>query len=108
MSHTIHGTEGEVKHPPEYIPLAKALRRIGSPSPVTVWRWTRKGIRGIRLQAWLIGGRWFTTAEAVDAFIAATTAAANGESESPQARESAASRRNSVSQAERECVAAGL
>jgi len=49
------------------------------PSSSTWWRWWRKGVRGVRLQTYLVGGRRFTTQAAVEAFVAALTAAANGQ-----------------------------
>ena len=56
-----------------------ANRRTGRrPSPATVWRWCRKGVRGgsVKLQAVFHGGCWQTTPEAFDQFIADQTAAA--------------------------------
>lgn len=56
-----------------------AKRRTGKrPSPATVWRWCRKGVRGgaVKLQAVFHGGCWQTTPEAFDQFIADQTAAA--------------------------------
>ena len=50
--------------------------RNGRPvAPSTVFRWVRDGVRGIRLEAIRIGGRWLTTREAVARFSAALTAA---------------------------------
>lgn len=59
-----------------------AKRRTGKrPSPATIWRWCRKGVRhgSIKLQSVFHGGCWQTTAEAFDQFIADQTAAALGE-----------------------------
>lgn len=56
-----------------------AKRRTGKrPSPATVWRWCRKGVRGgtIKLQAVFHGGCWQTTEAAFDQFIIDQTAAA--------------------------------
>ncbi len=61
-----------------------AFRKTGRrPSPPTVWRWTKKGVRGqkVKLQAVFHGGCWQTTPEAFDQFIADQTAAALGEHE---------------------------
>jgi hypothetical protein len=44
----------------------------------TVWRWALRGIRGIRLETVVIGGVRYTSREALDRFIRATTAAADG------------------------------
>jgi len=40
------------------------------PSPATVTRWRTKGVKGVRLNATRIGGRWWTTREDVVSFIA--------------------------------------
>jgi hypothetical protein len=42
----------------------------GTPRPhrCTVLRWSKKGIRGRRLRAEQIGGRWFVTPDAVEEF----------------------------------------
>jgi hypothetical protein len=44
----------------------------------TTWRWTRRGIRGIRLETLRVGGRDYTTDTLWARFVLATTAAANG------------------------------
>lgn len=36
--------------------------------PSALWRWARYGVRGVRLEAMLIGGRFFTTEEAIARF----------------------------------------
>jgi hypothetical protein len=48
------------------------------PSPACRWRWHAKGIRGIRLETVVVGGRRFTTAAARREFVEKVTAAANG------------------------------
>ena len=40
------------------------------PSSATVTRWRTKGVKGVRLNATRIGGRWWTTREDVVSFIA--------------------------------------
>src|SRR5690242_10587978 len=72
------------------ISLAQAARRVppfrfdneGRPKPVTtscVLRWILNGARGpggrVRLEGQRIGGRWITSAEALDRFAAALTPA---------------------------------
>ena len=44
------------------------------PALSTVVRWILKGIRGQRLEAKKIGGKWFASVEACQRFIAATNA----------------------------------
>ena len=46
------------------------------PSHCTWWRWSRKGTYGVVLETVVVGGRRFTTAEAVHRWIVNTTAAA--------------------------------
>ena len=43
------------------------------PSVQTQWRWALKGLRGIRLETAKIGGRRYTTFEAIDRFAARLT-----------------------------------
>ncbi len=47
------------------------------PTPSTAWRWTKKGVGGVRLKTSVLGGRPVTTRQLVREFVAATTAAAN-------------------------------
>ncbi|HWL11122.1 MAG TPA: DUF1580 domain-containing protein [Planctomicrobium sp.] len=68
-----------------------AKRRTGKrPSPATVWRWCRKGVRGgsVKLAAVFHGGCWQTTSEAFDQFLADQTAAALGERDEPEQTDS--------------------
>ena len=46
-------------------------RITGAPRPhrSTLIRWAIKGVRGKRLQAEALAGRWFTTAEAIEEFL---------------------------------------
>ena len=56
-----------------------AKERTGKrPSPATVWRWCKKGLRGgsIKLRAIYHSGYWQTTPAAFDAFLNAQTQAA--------------------------------
>lgn len=45
----------------------------GHPHTQTLNRWCKDGIRGVRLESCLVGGRQFTTREALDRFITAVT-----------------------------------
>lgn len=49
----------------------------------TVRRWMRKGTKGVRLQAAVVGNRTYTTRRWVEEFIAACTEAAMGEHAKP-------------------------
>ena len=46
-------------------------RLTGAPRPhrATMLRWAIKGVRGTRLRAERLGGRWYTTPEAVEDFL---------------------------------------
>ena len=72
------------------------------PHVCTVWRWVQKGVRGIRLQTTVIGGRRFTSAEKLAEFIAATTAAADG---SPPPTRTPRQRQRAIERAEAELLA---
>jgi hypothetical protein len=76
-----------IRKAPKFVP--------GNPHVATVWRWILHGVRGHKLESILVGGQRFTSVEAIERFIAATTATANGEPapiRSPQQRERAAER----------------
>jgi len=60
------------------VSMTELARQLGVTIP-TIWRWRQRGIRGIRLETYMLGGRRFTTQEAHRRFVDATTAAANGE-----------------------------
>ena len=65
------------------VTLTEASRIIpGSPHFSTLWRWYQRGIRGTRLETVIVGGRRFTSREAIKRFIARTTAARDGHSPS--------------------------
>jgi hypothetical protein len=77
----------------QMLPLAKLAREVPSRrrsgrgvQPSTVWRWTTKGIKGIRLESAVIGGIRFSSREALHRFFAATTAAADGITAPPVVR----------------------
>ena len=76
----------------------------GRPHISTIWRWIQRGIDGIRLETVKVGGKRFTSAEALERFIQATTAASGGR---PQVSTSAVSQ-NRIAQANRVCDEAGL
>ncbi len=44
----------------------------------TLWRWVQRGSHGVRLESVMIGGIRYTSREALERFVAATTAAADG------------------------------
>ena len=63
-----------------WLPLSEASKFFpGRPHRSSVWRFAMKGVRGVRLETIVCGGRRYTSEEAILRFIAGTTAAANGE-----------------------------
>ena len=61
------------------VSLADAAKTLpGRPHVSTIWRWHTRGIRGIRLETVVVGGRRFTSRESLQRFAEATTAAADG------------------------------
>jgi hypothetical protein len=61
------------------LPLAEAARLLPKrPNPATLWRWRTRGIRGVRLQTLMIGGRRHVLPSALRQFIEAVTAAPSG------------------------------
>ena len=68
----------------EHITLANAAKRCpGRPSANAVWRWCRTGIRSrtglvVRLEHIRVGGRIFTTEDALNRFFAAVAQADEG------------------------------
>jgi hypothetical protein len=77
----------------------------GRPHSSTIWRWHQHGCRGVKLETVVIGGRRFTSREAIKRFIAKTTAARDGDAEaiSPTRRRQAA-----IEKADAELEAAGI
>jgi hypothetical protein len=66
----------------------------GRPHLSQIYRWSQAGLRGIKLDWIQVGGRRFTSREALDRFFAALTGAAGGEATIPpsQARQRAVMR----------------
>lgn len=61
------------------ITITAAARDIFSVAPETAWRWTLRGVRGVKLQSFVVGGRRFTTRDACDRFLAALNGATSPE-----------------------------
>ncbi len=77
----------------------------GRPHVSSVWRWVLKGVRGVKLETFVVGCQRFTTKEAIERFIAATTAKANGE---PTPIRTPRQRQRAIDAAERELAKAGI
>ena len=87
-----------IREIPNHLPGAK-------PHKATVWRWVLTGVRGVKLETVLVGGRRYTNATAIERFIQATTAIANGE---PVPARTSKQRERAIAAAERELAAAGI
>jgi hypothetical protein len=74
----------------------------GHPSLCTLWRWRLKGVRGRKLETVVIGGRPYTSVEALARF-----ARQEGGAEAAPIR-TPASREKAISRAERELADAGI
>lgn len=53
---------------------SKLLPPGSRPSYATWWRWHRRGVGGVKLETIRVGGKRYTTAEAMQRFIAALSA----------------------------------
>ena len=90
----------------EIFSLPQAARSLpGHPHVSTIYRWRLRGIRGVKLETFLIGGRRFTSREAIERFTERITAVANGE---PSPKRTNRQRGAAISQAERELGRAGI
>ena len=90
------------------VPISEAPSLVPSrPHVATIWRWVKRGCRGAKLETVLIGGRRFTSIEAIQRFFEATTEAAAGTSGGNPGT-SSKSRRRSVQNAESELDSAGI
>ena len=91
------------EHLMSFSAAAKSLP--GRPNIATLWRWRTHGVRGVKLETILVGGRRYTSQEALERFSERITAAANGE---PASRRTNRQRKAAIGQAERELNAAGI
>ena len=86
-------------HNQTLIPVSEIPAHVpGRPHLATCWRWIQRGCRGVKLESVLIGGKRFSSLEALQTFVEATTAAADGTStviaSTPSARKKAQDRAN--------------
>jgi hypothetical protein len=86
-----------VSEAPEYIP--------GHPSKGSCWRWVLKGVGGVKLESAVIGGKRFTSHEAIQRFVDRRTAAADGD---PAPSLTSRQREREISRAEKEAIEAGI
>jgi hypothetical protein len=53
-----------------FVLLSKAGHLLSTkPSPATMWRWALRGVDGVKLETYKIGGRRYTTPESVEKFV---------------------------------------
>jgi hypothetical protein len=71
----------------------------------TLFRWRQRGIRNVKLETMMYGGRRVTSLEALDRFFARVTAAADGE---PARAETPRRRKRQIERAERRAEELGL
>ncbi len=68
--------------------LTKASADLpGHPHVSTVVRWWRRGVRGVRLETILIGGRRYTSREALQRFVARLSSQSDPEPPLPARRQ---------------------
>jgi hypothetical protein len=72
------------------ISLTDAAKMLpGRPNLSTIWRWRNRGVRGVKLETVMCGGRRMTSLESLARFFQRVTAAADGETvrtETPRQR----------------------
>ena len=84
------------------ISFADAAARLPSrPNLSTLHRWRLKGVRGVRLESCLLGGKRYTSLEALQRFTDRTSAAGNSGATAP-------SQERRIQQAEEELRREGL
>jgi Protein of unknown function (DUF1580) len=97
--------------------MAEAARRLppfrlGRPvAPATVWRWCMQGVRladgtRLRLECIRLGGRWLTSTEALERFVAAQTPERGQPEQLPQTTPAKRARRSERAAAELERMGA--
>ncbi len=88
------------------VSLTDAAKRLpGRPNITTVWRWRNRGVRGVKLETVLSGGRRFTSLEAIRRFQDRVTAAADG---TPLPAETPRQRERALDRAERRAAELGV
>lgn len=87
----------------QVIPLTQAARLLPSrPSTATLWRWMQKGARGRKLETCIIGGRRYTSVEALQRFTEQT-----GDDQPHVTVRTPAQRERAIQKAEKELESAG-
>lgn len=96
-----------IDHETEHLLSMTAATKLlpNRPDVATLWRWRTAGCRGVKLETILFGGRRYTSREALSRFIAATTAAADGE---PVRSETPLQRQRAIERAEKRAMELGV
>jgi hypothetical protein len=90
----------------ELLTFSQAAKRLpGRPHSSTIWRWHMRGVRGIRLETVLIGGRRYTSVDALQLFVEQTTASADG---TPVPSRTSGQRRRAIAAAKQDLEEAGI
>jgi hypothetical protein len=89
--------QSETLTPMSKVPAASP----GRPNLSTIWRWRNRGVRGHRLETILVGGRRYTSREAITRFLAAI----NGE---PIRSETLRQREQAIDRAEKRAEELGI
>jgi hypothetical protein len=91
----------------DLISIAQAAKSLPTrPSVRTVWRWIQKGCRGVKLETVAIGGRRYTSRQAIGRFIAERT---TDEYRRPESSvQLSGQRQKQVDRAERDLDRAGI
>lgn len=90
------------------VPISEAPRHFpGRPNISSVYRWFQRGSRGARLETIVVGAKRYTSMEAIQRFVDATTANSPGASV-PPSRPTSRQREAAIRRAERELDAAGI
>lgn len=89
----------------QFISITEAAKLVpGRVHISTCWRWINRGVRGHRLQTWMIGGLRKTTREALEDFLARLNPDAARVASVSTTRQ----RERAIAAAERELDAAGV
>ncbi len=89
----------------QILTVAEAARLLpGRPSTRTVWRWLDRGVRHVKLESVLVGGRRFVSKESINRFLESINQP-DVQRTSPAV---AAKRKRAIKRAEKELQEAGL
>ena len=88
------------------VSITEAAKSLpGRPNITTIWRWRNRGVRGVKLETILSGGRCFTSVEALRRFQERVTAAADG---APVPTETPRQREHAIDRAEKRAAELGV